>query len=665
MNPSLQQQFLLKPSVIAVSAILALSALPAYSADADEPARIKRITVVGQATDGVDSVVDQDALDKAEANDLADVFRADPSVSAGGSVKMGQKIYVRDIGEDSLNITVDGAEQAGAVFHHSGRIALEPELLKRVEVEAGTGSATAGPGALGGAVRFITKDPEDLLEPGKNVGVLLKSTYFDNGDGFKNTATVYGQGDSGVLSGMVSVTGSDLDNLDDGNGDEIAGTESEQDLAYVKVVANISDEQYLSISHEKLEEEGMILYRPELILSARNAVSPTTGDRNTTILNYGFSSDNPLLDLEVDLYTTEQEQERAFRGTFYDGGVETVGLNLKNTSRTDKQTLIYGINYRDDKSFLNDIDFPANPYFEETGEVVGVFVQDIIELNDQWELSAGVRFDDYELKDANGLEFNDDGASGNIGVRYQMREGIRVNAGYAEALRGPEVEDSFRLSSYSNDANLKAEEAKTVELGVDFYGENYNVELGVYQTNIENPIGRNPPWSRVVTNLEHDIEAEGYFVNYGYSWEKLELGARFLSSESESNGQPVTRYVYGSTAASKGDTLVLDINYDLNDSFEAGWTSEIVSGIDNIRLQVGGDNLVIDKPGYSVHDLYASWRPFANDDLKVTLAIKNLFDKNYLSHSSVEDFRNNAGYEIIAGSPEAGRDIRLSVAARF
>jgi len=99
-----------------------------------------------------------------------DVFRNETSVNVGGSVGISQKLYVRNVGEDLLNITVDGAEIAEAVFHHAGRVTVEPELLKRVEVEAGAGSAAAGPGALGGSVKFTTKDPKDLLKEGKNIG---------------------------------------------------------------------------------------------------------------------------------------------------------------------------------------------------------------------------------------------------------------------------------------------------------------------------------------------------------------------------------------------------------------------------------------------------------------------------------------------------------------
>ncbi|MGH1542253.1 MAG: TonB-dependent receptor domain-containing protein [Arenicella sp.] len=662
------QEKKLKQTLLLSSITAVFSNQVAFSAELQQSNNVvalDMISVVGQATSGLDHVVNSDDLEKNQASDLSDIFRRESSVSVGGSVKMGQKVYVRNIGEDSLNVSVDGAEQAGAVFHHSGRIAVDPELLKRVEIEAGAGSAAAGPGALGGSVRFTTKDPEDLLKEGQNIGALVKTSYFSNGDNKKASATVFGRSNTGVLSGMLSLVGSDVDNSDDGNGDEIAGTESEKSLGYAKVIAELSDEQSLSLSYENVTEEGKILYKPELIASRRNVPEPTEGNRVTSIVNYALAGqDNDWLDLSLNLYHTEQEQEREFRGTSYDGAVETVGLTLQNKSRIAQHQLVYGINYRDDESRLHDVDF-AQPDFQEAGKVKGIYLQDVIEFNQQLTVSTGIRFDDYELNDVNAQNITDSGFSPNLSANYELMPGLSISAGYAEALRGPEVKDSFKLSTSSNIPDLQAEKAKNIELGLDFSRSDFNLGLGVYRSVIENPIAGVTPFAKVYENLEDDIKSLGYFVRLDHSWDKLTLAASFNSADTEANGEPVTRYFYSSSAASTGDTLILDLGYQFSENLTAGWATEFVKGIDDIRLVVAGEQLQVDKPGYSVHDIYLRWLPLSDDNVTVNFAVKNLFDKQYLSHGSVEDFQGNAGYEGISGSPEAGRDVRLSVAVRF
>ena len=135
------------------------------------------IVVVGALTD---VEVDRAQLDRIQANDLKDVFRQVPSVSVGGSLGIAQKIYVRGLEDSLLNVTIDGAPQHGTLFHHIGRVSIEPELLETVELQAGAGEATAGFGAVGGAIRFRTRDAADMLQPGRDFGGIAKAGWFSN-----------------------------------------------------------------------------------------------------------------------------------------------------------------------------------------------------------------------------------------------------------------------------------------------------------------------------------------------------------------------------------------------------------------------------------------------------------------------------------------------------
>lgn len=623
------------------------------------------LQVVGQATSGLDGFIGQDELDNKQAGTLSDIFAGNSEISAGGSVQMGQKIYLRNIGENMLNISIDGAEQAGAVFHHSGSVSVEPELLKQVEVEAGAGSATAGPGALGGSVRFVTKDPEDLLKAGETVGALVKTQYSSNGEGVKNSATVFAQDKSEKFGFMLSGVHSDQDNLEDGDGNEIIGTENERTSLYTKVVAKLTPEQTIKVSYEDLKDEGDVLYKPELAGGPRNVAEPTRSERQTAILNYGFNAlDNDLLNLSLTVYNTKQEEGREFRGTEYSGYVKSTGLTVQNTSLVGDHELVYGLNYRDDEAFLYDVDVGSSR-FKETGDVKGVFVQDTFEATPDLTVSGGVRFDQYKLTDVNKMKFDDSGFSPNLSANYVINPELSISAGYGEVLRGVELKDSFKLSSSSNAPDLEAERAKNLELGVNYSANGLNLTAGVYRSVIENPIGGSEPWSKESINLEHDIETTGFTIKGDYSWDKLSVSASYNSADTELNNETVTRYVYSSSAASIGDTLVLDLNYQVNDAIELGWRSTQVASINGITLDVGGYDLKADKPGYDVHDLYARWEPMGKDKLTVTLSVNNLFNEQYISHASVEDFSSNPDWEVIKGAPEAGRDIRLSAALRF
>lgn len=665
-----------KYKLLALAVAAATSSVQAEQSQKDlEKVETETLIIVGQATSGLDTLITADQLEAYQATDLADTFRYDPTITAGGSVTMGQKIYMRNLGEDSLHISVDGAEQAASTFHHSGRTAIEPELLKQIEIEAGAGSAAAGPGALGGSIRFVTKDPEDMLDSGKNVGVLLKSSYYSNGDGWKNTATLSGQTDTGSVGGMLSLTGFKYDNMDDGNGDEIGGTESDKQLGFGKFVAKFAESHKLTVSHENLEEEGDINYKPEF------ADNPQATDwkRKTSILNYDFEpAENDLVDFSINLYKTESDQSRYYASPrfpqyngVYGGVVETTGLTIQNKSIIGMHELVYGINYRDDDSTL--YSEAAGPSHDENGKVKGIYVQDIISVNEQLTVSAGLRFDDYELRDVHGQNLSDNGVSPNISANYEIKPGVSISAGYAEAFRGPEVRDSMKLESYNNDPELEGERAKNLELGMNFDGDDYAVAVGVYRSVIEDPIlqGGGIPWNKTYTNLEDDIETKGIFMRAEKSWEQLTLGVSANIADTEVGGVDASRYMYGSSANSIGDTLAFTLDYQATPSLQLGWSAELVKGFNGDTIHINdtiyGDTYDLNyrKKGYAVHDIYARWMPMADDQLTVTLSVNNLFDKQYISHASIADFTQNPGWDGIIGSPSEGRDIRLSAALRF
>ncbi len=648
---------LFSKSVLAIA--ISQAALSGF-AIAEESTTLNELKIEGRAITELDQAVSDTEISQSQATTLAELFKTKSEVSAGGPVKMGQKIYVRNIGEDSLNITVDGAEQAGAIFHHAGRLSVEPELLKRVEVEAGAANATAGPGALGGSVRFITKDASDLLEDDQNIGALLKSTYSTNGSSLKNSATIYGRTESGKTQGMLSIISGQHGNYEDGNGDEIGGSEAEETLGFVKIKTKLTDEQALSISHENLTEEGDVNYKPEWATGVKNVAEPTSADRQTTTLNYDFTDkDNDLIDTSITLYKTKNQQDREFSGPNYAGYFETIGLTVENTSLINSHQLTYGLNYRDDKShYIND-------GLSETGNVTGLYVQDTIDLSDKLILSAGLRYDQYELTDVNGQQLSDGGLSPSIGTTYHINDTLNITANYAQALRGAEAKDAFKLDSSSNSSDLTAETSENIELGINYNTNQLEVGFGIYQSSINDVIGLTLPWGKVYTNLEDPIETNGYYLDVTYRIDKLVAGLHFHSAETVSDDEIVTRYVYGSTANSIGDTLTLSIDYGVTEDLNIGWSAEMVKGLHDINLDVDGTELNIDKPGYSTHNIYAQWTPLEDDSLTLTLTVNNLFNKQYLSHASVADYTDHQYYEAIVGSYEAGRDIRLSAAYKF
>lgn len=631
------------PLSLAITAALSVSSV---SAMAEED----KITVIGQSVKA-DTVIGQETLERYQATDLEEVFRHSPEIRVGGGFSTAQKIYVRGIEDTNLNVTIDGAQQAGYLFHHQGRVSIEPELLKQVEVQAGAGLATDGPGALGGAIRFITKDPEDLLRDNEQMGGLFKLGYFDNTQGVKTHASVFGRL-SDSTSALVSLTRQDSDNIQDGHGHEQHNTSSEQDSGLIKVVSRLSDDQTLRISHDFRYDDGTRNVRPHFISADWNQSNQQESHRDTTNLQYNFNPGRDDIDLQANLFYTKAYLTQNPADSEKDGaGVKSIGLDLRNTHKIADHTLTYGADYRRDTGYyINPGD--SGPSDDEVVHVAGLYLQDSIRLTPALTMNAGVRYDHYDMNDNIGQTFKDDGLSPNLGLNYTISDALEVYAGYATALRGVNVKEAYLLNFATNDPNRKAEEADNFEVGFNYTRQRLSYGATAYISHIENAVSRT---SRSVVGNEGDVKNKGITAYLDYQWDNTQLHLGYSYNRPEIDGKPLDDGDMAIGTAT-GDSLNIEISHTLDQyNLELGGSAELVQRL----TEVPEDRS--EKPAYEVVDVYAKWYPGGNEDLSVTLTVKNLLDAYYLDHAS---YGKGSSGDII-GLPEAGRDIRLSLATRF
>lgn len=646
-----------------ISQVIASSAADAEQVS-DEVVTLDPLVVTSEGAQRV-LVVTRADLELRQANDLEDTLSLDPGVTVGGSTAIAQKIYVRNLGEGLINVSVDGATQSGSLFHHIGRSTLEPELLKQVEIQPGAGNAADGPGALGGAIRFVTKDPTDLLAPGERAGAIIKQGYFSNTDGLKSSVTGFGRANE-TWSGLLSVVYSDHDNITDGDGNELDGSDSQQQVVFGKVVGAFSNGHTVRFSFENLQEEGNKLRRPEWGPGPGNPSFYMEVERNTGTFGYGFRPDAvEWIDLRFTASYTEADLLQIGPFGPYRGKIEGVQFDLRNTHRVGEHTVIYGVDHRRDEVKAGPSTAPST--YGEDGNVTGVFTQAAFELTERLTVNAGARFDVYRLHDRLDQKFKHEGFSPNLGATYRFTPAFSVNANVATAYRGPDINDAFRVDIASNDPDLAAEKAINYELRALYEKNGLQLEAGAYVNRIDDVITNTLPWSSVYTNAGR-LETEGFFARAAYTVGAVTAGLQFNHADTELNGQTATRYQYSSLVSSIGDTWVADLVWRPTRRLDLGWNVRLVQGIDDIAIPFdisGVPGSTIDKPGYATHDVFFSWRPAFAEALTLTLTVKNLFDKNYLSHGSVEDMTAFPGFAAVRGASEAGRDIRVSASLRF
>jgi hemoglobin/transferrin/lactoferrin receptor protein len=694
-----------KATLISAAVIAACASSTVYAEEAlvdTEENKIERIVIVGATTN---TEITAEKLEAYQATDLGDIFRHTPSVTVGGSLGVAQKIYVRGMEDTMLNVTVDGAPQTSSLFHHIGRVSIEPELLQSVEVQAGAGEATAGIGAVGGAIRFETKDADDLLEKDEIFGGTVKAGYFSN-DGHKESITLYGKATDtvGILASYVNVSNNDMV---DGDGEIIPGTAADQTLAFVKVSAELTENQNLSLSYEKREEQGDFSKNTNWQPLETDELYASWGDRETIVLNHAWYL-NDLVNLETTLYSTDSSFKRELYT--WDASINTIGFDIRNTSNLGDHSLTYGVEHKNDEVHAESYGAYGGVNNEE-GMVTAFYAQDHWQLTDDLVLSLGARYDAYELehtgdvvaweKDADGNwiatpDYSDpeagnfsvdkqDGVSLNGGLAYSITDDLTFSAGYAQALRGRQIADAFTLGEVEHNENLEPEEVENSEVGFVYNDGTFIFEASAYLSTINDVVfdkfkGREGVFYENIGDLETagfefvaGYQAEDFDVLLSYNTNDVELNNTSFVWGDETvhfDGLDLEAYEYAGLGTTVGDSINLSINYDVNAQLAMGFNVNYVADVNGIEVFHRSMELgwvteleTVSKPGYTVADAYISYTPLEN--LTVDLSIQNLFDETYRNHGSVADYGHIDGYESVVGINEAGHDIRLAVSYNF
>ncbi len=207
------------PTLLAFSLWLAVAATAHAETAADAGASInelERVQVIATRSEraiadvpNTVDVIERERMDQLLVRDLKDLFRHEPGITVGGSFgRFGLgDIRVRGLGGNRVRIQTDGIPVADAFsigsFSNANRNFVDLDTLKRVEIVRGPTSSLYGSDALGGTVSFITKDPADYLQEGRDAYSGFKIGYDGSWDGLFGGATAAFGGDR--WSGLVTI----------------------------------------------------------------------------------------------------------------------------------------------------------------------------------------------------------------------------------------------------------------------------------------------------------------------------------------------------------------------------------------------------------------------------------------------------------------------------
>ncbi len=464
-----------------VASSLAVAVALANAAHAQELASntavaLKKVTVSGEviqsSTTENTRTIGSDEIEENQARNLDDLVRYVPGVAVDNIGRFGSMGFnIRGMDGDRVAITVDGvslgeilnpASNAPYEFFSAGRGGVDLDTMKAVEIVKGADSITAGSGALGGAVMFVTKDPADYLKAsGDDTHLGLKLGYASANEEKMATATIANR--TGALETMLIYTvrqGHETESFYSGSRPAIAGTEREipdpvdydNDNALFKLYFHASEKHRLGLVAERYNGNTELDNQTRLNASYLTRTSDDEIERERYGVNWRWQAGNALFD-ELD-WSYDYQQSYALGHTLmtvptgcpagasspvvapchrtehrdFEQDVHKTSLHLDKT--LGNHWLNYGlgaerksVTYADVKTrFVGTTSEVGVGWPQYGGDFVpdtdvnawSLYLRDQVKLvNDRLLLNAGVRYDHYKYSPSFGPQYADN--SGTVG----------------------------------------------------------------------------------------------------------------------------------------------------------------------------------------------------------------------------------------------------------
>ena len=613
---------------------------------------LEQITVYGDGDRGPGEVViSAEDLEEKNPASIADVFKGEPGISVGSSLPMSQKVYVHGIEETSLAVTMDGSRQNNKIFHHSGTNLIDPGLLKSVGVDAGVAPADAGPGALGGAIAYETKDARDLLD-GDGFGGFLTSSYNFNSDTVTSGLSAYGMQDGLEFLGYFNF--GDGNDFTAGNGSEVDGTSTNLLSGLGKLAYEFDSGDRVEISHEQIRDHAPRPFRANLGSIAGRPAEPREYklDRQNTVFTYTDSTPEGWWDPTLLLAYSKSQLEVPIPPTNYLGTGTTDSLNGKfeNKFAFDIGNIVAGIDFYDDEAEFEPVD-PA----KEKSRNLGIYAQARIEPFDRTRLSFGGRGDTQKFTGTTGEEWSNSGFSGNISGEYDLIEDLLVaKAGYSHVWAGIPLAENFILNpTWDYGSGPKPVTADNYIVGLEANHNGFTLEGSLFQTDLDD--ARAPRYGVPLGVAAHDVRSRGFEIGGGYNWGDGYFKVKYANIDVEIDGQPADSDIGTYLAAPAGQIITLQAVHTLTDwGVTFGADAEIALDYDDVA--VGS----LPYEGYEVFNAYVEYVPPTHNNLTFRAELKNIFDQAYADRATY-------GQEFGTVTPlyESGRAFILTAKATF
>jgi vitamin B12 transporter len=469
------------------------------------------------------TIISSDVIKQSPATNLAELLQQEAGIDVRrqGINGMQADLYIRGGSFDQTLLLIDGIKvEDPQTGHHTLNMALPLEVIERVEIIKGPAARVFGQNAFTGAINIVTKSNADTVN---SVGYKLGSYNQQQASGTLGTNL-----ENTSLIGHASVNTSDgyRDNTDFENQNYFVKGRFNTSTNPIDVIGTFSERKFganqfyaVQSGYDQYEETQSSLVGASTNFHTKNfKITPRLYWKRTQ-----------------DMYLFKRENPSFFRNLHISN---KVGLQVNASYTSDAGITGFGIDAA--KVFMTSTNLG-----ERDRTMANLFVEHRFSLADNTlDITPGVSvnyFSDFKFHAFPGVD-----------VGYAINDAFKAYANVGYTYRVPTYTDLYYVgrTDLGND-NLEPEKALSEEIGLKYFGANFNAYVAIFNRSSDNLIDytkENEADKWQATNLK-SLTSTGAELNISSSFksglytQNISLGYTYLDENLNDIKTTYSKYV--------------------------------------------------------------------------------------------------------------------------
>jgi len=549
------------------------------------------------------TVVTGEEIQKKGKKIVLDVLRDVPGVfirqnsSFGGS----SSIYLRGANNAHTLIMIDSV-RVGDPMAGDGKMSishLSTDNIERIEIIRGAQSVLYGSDAIGGVINIITKK-------GRGKPEFYFSAEGGSFETFREKFGVSGANDKVSYSASVSR----LDTKGISKADEDLGN-TEQDYYHDTNISARLDAQL-----SETVRAGFSIRHSQSKMDYDDTGVDANKVQASDITSFSTNFEQDIFDWWqhiVKLGTTETKREYTKNNGVFDGtykGTTKLASWQHNFFIKDKDTFTAGFDYQEESG---DVQSTGGNITEQKVDTNSLFIQNKWTPFQGFSFTLGMRHDDHQTFGG------EDTYKGALAYLYE-ETGTKMRGSYGTGFRSPSL---YQLYSSYGDLNLKPEESKGYDVGIDqeLFGKKVLLSVTYFHTRIDDLIDWNSSTSKYYNVGK--VKTKGWETSISFKpldWLSLDAHYTYTGAKDETpGGTNQGKYLIYRPKHTGGASLNIKPLEKLNVNLNTQYVGKRYRNTSNTA----------EMPSYTLVNLAASYE--VTQWLQVFGRVDNLTDKNYQS----------------------------------